>query len=109
MELSLWEVAVFNLLGVDRSHGVIWNWTHTLTEVKSDPQTVEPSRVAVDGKSGCTPPSTPSQSIGNRRVQPPQIGPVAAFLHRLTDKHNVSDAAFLVNPTGYLLSSPIAR
>jgi hypothetical protein len=33
MGLSLREVvAVFELLGVDRSHGAVWNWTHTLSE-----------------------------------------------------------------------------
>ena len=49
MGLSLREVvAVFELLDVDRSHGAIWNWTHTLAEAQSDPPTAEPSRVAVD-------------------------------------------------------------
>ena len=51
MGLSLREVvAVFDFLGVDRSHGAIWNWTHTLSETQSDPPTTEPSRVAVDEK-----------------------------------------------------------
>jgi hypothetical protein len=32
MGLSLREiVAVFEWLGVDRSHGAIWNWTHALS------------------------------------------------------------------------------
>jgi transposase-like protein len=51
MGLSLREiVAVFEWLGVDRSHGAIWNWTHTLSEAQADPPTAEPSRVAVDEK-----------------------------------------------------------
>ncbi len=40
MGLSVREgVAVLDLLGVDRSHGAIWNWTHTLSEAQSDPPT----------------------------------------------------------------------
>lgn len=40
MGLPLREVvAVFELLNVDRSHGAIWNWTHTLAEAQSDPPT----------------------------------------------------------------------
>ncbi|SNR71160.1 hypothetical protein SAMN06264855_1513 [Halorubrum vacuolatum] len=51
MGLSVREVvATLELLGVDRSHGAIWNWTHTLSEAQSDPPTAEPSRVAVDEK-----------------------------------------------------------
>jgi len=51
MGLSLREiVAVFEWLGVDRSHGAIWNWTHVLSEAQADPPTAEPSRIAVDEK-----------------------------------------------------------
>jgi len=51
MGLSLREiVAVFEWLGVDRSHGAVWSWTHTLSEQQADPPTAEPSRVAVDEK-----------------------------------------------------------
>ena len=51
MGLSLREiVAVFEWLDVDRSHGAVWNWTHTLSEAQEDPPTVELSRVDVDDK-----------------------------------------------------------
>ena len=51
MGLSLREiVAVLEWLDVDRSHGAVWNWVHTLSEEQSDPPTAEPSRVAVDEK-----------------------------------------------------------
>ena len=51
MGLSVREViAVLDLLGVDRSHGAIWNWTHTLAEAQGDPPTAKPSQVAVDEK-----------------------------------------------------------
>ena len=51
MGLSLREtVAIFEWLGVDRSHGAIWNWTHVLSEAQADPSTAEPSWIAVDDK-----------------------------------------------------------
>src|SRR6056297_2079421 len=43
-------VAISDLLGVDRSHGAVWNWVHTLSEAQSDPPTASLSRVAVDQK-----------------------------------------------------------
>ena len=40
MGLSVREVAaVLELLGVDRSHEAVWNWTHALAEAQSDPPT----------------------------------------------------------------------
>lgn len=37
MGLSVREVvAVLDLLGVDRSHGAVWNWTHKLSVAQSD-------------------------------------------------------------------------
>jgi hypothetical protein len=47
--LSLREaVAVFELLGVDCSHGAIWNRTHSLFDAQSD--LAAPSWVTVDEK-----------------------------------------------------------
>ncbi len=49
MGLSVREVApVLDLLGIDRSHGAIWNWTQNLSEDQSDPTPVQSSRVAGD-------------------------------------------------------------
>ncbi len=49
--LSIREtVVILELLVVDRSHGAVWNWVHTLSEAQSHPPTAEPSRVAVDEK-----------------------------------------------------------
>jgi len=39
-----------DLLGVDRSHGAVWNWVHKLPEAQSDPPTAQPSQVVVDEK-----------------------------------------------------------
>jgi hypothetical protein len=38
------------LLGVDCSHGAVWNWVHTLSAAQGDPPAAELSRVAVDKK-----------------------------------------------------------
>ena len=43
MGLSVREFpAVLELLAIDRSHGVVWNWTHDLAEAQADPPTVLP-------------------------------------------------------------------
>ena len=113
MGLSVQEVtAVLGLLGIDRSHGAIWNWTHTLAEAQGDPPTAEPSRVAVDekqievdGEPKWLYAAIDTESkllleidvFGRRGTDP-----AAAFLHRLTEKHDVSDAEFLVDGGGYL-------
>ena len=113
MGLSLREVvAIFEFLGVDRSHGAIWNWTHTLSDEQSDPPTATPSRVAVDetqievdGETKWLYAAIDTESkllleieVFSRRGTDPAV----AFLHRLTEKHNVSAAEFLVDAGGYL-------
>jgi putative transposase len=113
MGLSVREtVAVLEWLGVDRSHGAIWNWTHTLSEEQPDSPTVEPSRVAVDEKQITVDGETKwlyaaidtdsklllEVDVYSRRG----TDPAAAFLHRLTTKHEVNDTEFLVDGAGYL-------
>ncbi|MFA9416372.1 IS6 family transposase [Natrinema sp. HArc-T2] len=113
MGLSVWEVvAVLDVLGVDRSHGAVWNWTHDLVESQADPPTAAPSRVAVDekqievdGETKWLYAAIDTESkllleidVYSRRG----IGPAATFLHRLTEKHDVSDTEFLVDGGGYL-------
>jgi len=113
MGLSVREVAaVLELLGIDRSHGAVWNWTHDLAEAQADPPTAEPSRVAVDEKQ--------IEIDGEKKWLYAAIDTssnllldidvysrrgtehAAAFLHRLTEKHDVADAEFLVDGGGYL-------
>ncbi|SIS15601.1 Transposase (or an inactivated derivative) [Natronorubrum thiooxidans] len=113
MGLSVREVvAVLDLLGVDRSHGAVWNWTHDLAESQADPPTAAPSRVAVDekqievdGEKKWLYAAIDTESkllleidVHSRRG----TDPAAAFLHRLTEKHDVSDTEFLVDGGGYL-------
>ena len=48
MGLSLREiVAVFEWLGVDRSHGAVWNWTHALAENQADPPTFTRAKLSL--------------------------------------------------------------
>jgi len=105
-------VAILDLLGVDRSHGAVWNWVHTLSEAQSDPPMAEPSRVAVDekqieidGEKKWLYAAIDTESklllevdVFSRRG----TDPAAAFLHRLTQKHDVAEKVFLVDAGGYL-------
>jgi len=113
MGLSVREVAaVLELLGVDRSHGAVWNWTHDLAEAQADPPTAEPSRVAVDEKQIevdgekkwlYAAIDTDSKLLLDIDVYSRRgIDPATAFLHRLIEKHEVSDTEFLVDGGGYL-------
>jgi len=113
MGLSVREVpAVLELLGVDRSHGAVWNWTHDLAEAQADPPTAEPSRVAVDEKQIevdgekkwlYAAIDTDSKLLLDIDVYSRRgTDPAAAFLHRLTEKHDVADTEFLVDGGGYL-------
>jgi transposase-like protein len=113
MGLSLREiVVVLDWLDIDRTHGAVWNWTHKLADSQRDPPTAEPSRIAVD--------ETAVEVDGERHWLYAAVDvetkllldvelfsrrgtdPAAAFLHRLGEKHDVSDAEFLVDAAGYL-------
>ncbi len=113
MGLSLREVVtVPELLGVDRSHGAVWNWTHTLIEIQGNPPTISPSRVAVsekqievNGEKKWLYAAIDTDSkllleidVYSRRG----TDPAAAFLYRLTENHDVSDTEFFVDSAGYL-------
>jgi len=113
MGLSLREVkAVLDWLGVDRCHQTIWYWKETLAETQSDPPTAEPSRVAVDEKQIeidgeeqwlYAAIDTDSKLLLEVDVYSRRgTDPAAAFLHRLTEKHDVADTEFLVDAGGYL-------
>ncbi|WP_255191956.1 IS6 family transposase [Natronobeatus ordinarius] len=113
MGLSVREVvAVLELLGIDRSHGAIWNWTHKLSEAQSDPPTAQPSRVAVDEKQievdGEKKWLYAAIDIESKLLLEIDVfsrrgtDPAAAFLHRLIEKHEIDEAEFLVDAGGYL-------
>ena len=43
--LAARDVAILDLLGVDRSHGAIWEWTHRLADDQYDPPRSTPRRI----------------------------------------------------------------
>jgi transposase-like protein len=86
---------VFEWFGVDRSHGAVWNLTYKLLE----------EQVGVDGEDKWLYAAIDTDSklllevdVFSRRG----VGPAAAFLHRLTEDHEVSDTDFFVDGGGYL-------
>ncbi len=104
-------VAILELLRVDRSHGAVWQWVHRLADSESDPPTAKPSWVAVDET---------AVQIGTEwywlyaAVDLDSLclldvevfsrhgtDPAAAFLHRLTEKYDVSTTEFFVDGYGY--------
>jgi putative transposase len=112
MGLSVRETqAVLAWLGVDRSHGAVWQWTHRLADSGSDPPTAQPSRVAVDetavqiGEEWCW--LYAAIDLESMLLLDVELfsrrgtNPAAAFIHRLTEKHEVSETEFLVDGFGY--------
>jgi len=104
--------AVLSVLGVERSHGAVWNWVHRLADSGWDPPSAQPTRVAVDetavkinGEWSWVYAAIDTETkllldvalFGRRGTDP-----AAAFLHQLTEKHDLSDATFLVDGYGYL-------
>ncbi len=113
MGLSVREVeGVLELLGVDRCYQAVWNWKETLAETQHDPPTAAPSWVAVDekqievdGEEKWLYAAIDTESklllevdVYSRRG----TDPAAAFLHRLTEQHDIKDTEFLVDAGGYL-------
>ncbi|WP_226043224.1 IS6 family transposase [Natrinema sp. DC36] len=98
-------------LGVQRSHGAVWNWVHRLTDSGCDPPEAQPKRVAVDETAvkinGEWSWLYAAIDIETKLILDVALfgrhgtDPAAAFLHRLTEKHDLSDAEFLVDQFGY--------
>jgi putative transposase len=98
-------------LGVERSHGAVWNWVHRLADSGCDPPTAQPSRVAVN-ETAVKVNGEQSWLYAAINVDMKLIldvalfgrhgtDPAAAFLHGLTEKHDCSEAVFLVDQYGY--------
>ncbi|QCS44716.1 IS6 family transposase [Natrinema versiforme] len=98
-------------LGVERSHGAVWNWVHRLADSGCDPPTAKPSRVAVDETAvkinGEWSWLYSAIDIETKLILDVALfgrhgtDPAVAFLHRLTEKHDLSEAEFLVDQFGY--------
>jgi putative transposase len=101
---------VLQWLGVDCCFQAVWTWKKKLAEEQSDPPMASPSRVAVnetqievDGETKWLHAAIDRESklflevdVYSRRG----TDPAAAFLHRLTEKHDVANTEFLVDDMG---------
>jgi len=106
--------AILRVFGVQRSHQVIFQWAHRVADSVPDPPEAKPKRVVVD--------ETAVKINGDRSWLYAAIDldtklilgvdlfgshgtdPAAAFLHGLSEKHDLSEAVFLVNGFGYQTS-----
>jgi transposase-like protein len=106
--LSVREVpVVLELLGVDRSHGVVWNWMHDLAETLAEPSrvAVDEKQIEVDGEKKWLYAAIDTDSkllLGIGVYSRRGTDPAAAFFHRLTEKHDVAGAESLVDGGRYL-------
>jgi len=99
------------LLGVQRSHQAIWQWVHQLADSGHNPPEAQPKRVAVDETAvkinGEWSWLYAAIDIETKLILDVELfgrygtDPAAAFLHRLTEKHDLSEAVFLVDGYGY--------
>jgi len=98
-------------LGVQRSHGAVWSWVHRLSDSGCDPPTAQPSRVAVDETAikinGEWSWLYAAIDIDTKLILDVALfgrhgtDPAAAFLAGLREKHDLSEAEFLVDQFGY--------
>ncbi len=101
-------------LGVECSHGAVWNWVHRLADNGCDPPEAQPKRVAVDETAvkinGEWSWLYATIDIETKLIFDVELfgrhgtDPAAAFLHRLREKHDLSEAEFLVDQFGYRTS-----
>jgi putative transposase len=98
-------------LGVQRSHGTVWDWVYRIANSGCDPPEAQPKRVAVDetavkinGEWSWLYAAIDTETkfildvalFGRHGTDP-----AAAFLHRLNEKYGLSDTVFLVDQFGY--------
>ncbi len=98
-------------LGVERSHGAVWNWVHRLADSGRDPPSAKPTRVAVDETAvkinGEWSWVYAAIDIETKLILDVALfghhgtDPAAAFLHQLRQKYDLSDTVFLVDQFGY--------
>lgn len=109
---SLRETAtILGELGVERSHSAVWNWVHRISDSSCDPPTAKPSRVAVDETAvkinGELSWVYAAVDVETKLLLDVAVfgrhgtDPAAAFLHRLREKHDLSEVEFLVDQFGY--------
>ena len=110
--LSLRETAaVLGVLGVERSHQVVFQWTHRLAEAAPDPPRCRPRRVAIDetavqvGREWCWLYAAVDLDskllLGVRLSRWRGTRPASAFLRELKEQHELEETEFLVDAMGY--------
>ncbi|QIB76516.1 IS6 family transposase [Halogeometricum borinquense] len=102
---------ILRLFGVERSHQAIFQWVHRVSDSVDDPPTAKPSRVAVDETAikinGEWSWLYAAIDLDTKLILDVELfgrhgtDPAAAFLHGLREKHDLSEAVFLVDQFGY--------
>jgi transposase-like protein len=102
---------ILRLLGVQRSHQAVWQWVHQISDSGHNPPEAQPKRVAVDETAvkinGEWSWLYAAIDTETKLVLDVELfgrhgtDPAAAFLHRLTEKHDLSETVFLVDGYGY--------
>ena len=97
--LSLREtVAILELLDVDRSHGAVWDWTHRL----ADSQDETAIQIGTEWRWWYAAIDLDSMLVLDVEVFSRRgTDPAAAFLSRLAEHHDLSEAELLVDSFGY--------
>ncbi|MDJ1434840.1 IS6 family transposase, partial [Halostagnicola sp. A-GB9-2] len=98
-------------LGVERSHGAVWNWIRRLANSVPVPPSASPTRVAVDETAvkinGEWSWLYDAIDLDTKLLLDVQLfgrhgtDSAAAFLHGLREKHDLSEAVLLVDQFGY--------
>ncbi|WP_080503476.1 IS6 family transposase [Halococcus thailandensis] len=97
--LSLRETAaILELLDVDRSHGAVWDWTHRL----ADSQDETAIQIGTEWRWCYAAIDLDSMLVLDVEVFSRRgTDPAAAFLSRLAEHHDLSEAELLVDSFGY--------
>ena len=103
--------AILALFDVERSHQAIFQWVHRLADSVTDPPSALPTRVAVDetavkinGEWSWVYAAIDTETklvLGIGVFDRHGTDQAAAFLAELAEKHDLSDATFLVDGYGY--------
>ncbi len=103
--------AILRLFGVQRSHQAIFQWVHRVADSDPDPPEAKPKWVAVDKTAvkinGGWSWLYTAIDLDTKLILGVGLfgryvtDPAAAFLHGLLEKHELSEAVFLVDGFGY--------
>jgi putative transposase len=104
-------VAILELLGVERSHGAVWQWVHRLANSEPDPPSAQPKRVAVDETAVQIGTewywlyaAIDLESLYLLDIEVSRhhgTDPAAAFLAHLAQNYDLSETEFLTDAFGY--------